>query len=229
MGKTIVYARVSTQDQNLDPQKNNLWNYTTDHLGIAPTAVEVLEDKSTGTNIDRSGYREMMQLVRNGDAERVVVRAIDRIGRDIRDIHDTIYEIVDDHNCGFHAVDDGITNEPGEEMDIAFQATLFGLSLAAEIKAKKVKENTLEGLRAAEAAGKWTTRPPYGFTTDDDGYLQPTDEFQQAREAILAVEEEGWSHRKASKHTGVPRRTIPNLLERKNLYLNEYGEMEASS
>lgn len=219
MGKTVVYARVSTEDQQLAPQVENLRDYVTGRLDVPVSDVEVLRDKSTGTNIDRSGYREMMQLVRSGDADRVVVRAIDRIGRDIRDIHDTIYEIVDDYDCGFHAVDDGLSSDGGE-MDIGFQATLFGLSLAAEIKAKKVKQNTVEGLRAAEAAGKWTTRPPYGFTTDDDGYLQPTEDFQKAVRAIRAVEEEGWSHRKASRHTGVPRRTIPNLIEREELYLD---------
>lgn len=224
MGNSVIYARVSTEDQNLDPQVENLWDYTTERLGIDGEDITVLRDKSTGTNIDRSGYREMMQLVRDGDADRVVVRAIDRIGRDLRDIHDTIYEIVDDHECGFHAVDDGLSSEAGEDMDIGFQASLFGLSLAAEIKAKKVKENTLEGLRAAEAAGKWTSRPPYGFTTDDDGFLQPNENYSKARDAIEAVEELGWSERKTARHTGVPRRTIPNVLDRKDLYLGEYEE-----
>lgn len=226
MGNSVIYARVSTEDQNLDPQVENLWDYTIERLGIDGENIMVLRDKSTGTNIDRSGYREMMELVRDNEADRVVVRAIDRIGRDLRDIHDTIYEIVDDHDCGFHAVDDGLTSESGDDMDIGFQAALFGLSLAAEIKAKKVKENTLEGLRAAEAAGKWTSRPPYGFTTDDDGYLQPNDNYSNARDAIEAVEELDWSQRKAARHTGVPRRTIPNLLERKDLYLGDYQESE---
>lgn len=222
MGTTVIYARVSTDDQQLGPQVENLRQYVTDQLGTPLSGTTVLRDKSTGTDIDRSGYREMMGLVRSGDADAVVVRAIDRIGRDLRDIHDTIYEIVDDHDCGFHAVADGLSATDGE-MDIGFQAALFGLSLAAEIKAKKVKQNTLEGLRAAERAGKWTKRPPYGFTTDDEGFLQPTDEFDKAVRAIRAVEDEGWSHRKAARHTGVARRTIPNLLERKELYLDDFA------
>ncbi|AFZ73752.1 recombinase family protein [Natronobacterium gregoryi] len=216
---TLIYARVSTEDQDLSHQEENLWNYATDSLGFPEDDIDVLRDKSTGTNIDRSGYREMMERVRAGDAESIIVREISRIGRDIRDIHDTVYEIVDDHDCGLYIKNDGLEVDADEELDIAFKSTMFGLSLAAEIKAKKVKENTLEGLRAAEQAGKCTTRPPYGFTTDDEGYLQPTDEFSNAREAIEAVEELGWSHRKTARHTGVPRRTIPNILERKDLYL----------
>jgi len=228
MGTTVIYARVSTEDQDLQQQEADLWDYTTERLGVDGADVEVLRDKSTGTNIDRSGYREMMQLVRSGEADRVVVRAIDRVGRDLRDIQDTIYEIVDDHGCDFHATQDGLRSE-GDDMDIGFKSALFGLSLAAEIKARKVKDNTMQGLRAAEAAGKWIGAPPYGFTTDDDGYLQPTEKFHNALEAIRAVDEAGWSHRKASRHTGVPRRTVPNLLERRELYLEEYDSPDAGN
>jgi DNA invertase Pin-like site-specific DNA recombinase len=224
MGETLIYARVSTADQDLDPQEANLWDYCTQRLGIREAEIDVERDKASGTTTDRSGYRTVMERVREDDIDRVVVRAIDRIGRDIRDIHDTIYEIVDDNDTGFHAVDDGLAQEPGDDMDIGFQATLFGLSLAAEVKAKKVRQNTLEGLRAAQAAGKWVGRPPFGFETDDDGYLQPTDDYNRARRAILGVEEEGWSQREAERRTGVPRRTIPALLERKDLYLNDMEE-----
>jgi hypothetical protein len=46
---------------------------------------------------------------------------------------------------------------------------------------------------------------------------------QPDREVLgrLPVDELGWSDRKAARHTGVPRRTIPNVVERKDLYLSE--------
>ena len=223
MGTTVIYARVSTEDQTLEQQEQDLWKYTTERIDVDANNIEVLRDKSTGTDIDHSGYREMMQLVRDGTADRVVVRAIDRIGLDVRDIHETIYEIVDDHGCDFHATQDGLHSE-GEDMDIDFQSALSGFSLAAEIRARKVKHNTIQaiqGLRAAEEAGKWAGRPPYGFWTDEDGYLQPTEEFSTAVDAIKAVEQLGWSHRRTARHTGIPRRTVPNILERKDLYLSE--------
>jgi len=98
------------------------------------------------------------------------------------------------------------------------------LAWGAELEAKKIKENTIEGLRAAEAEGKWLGRPPYGFSTDDDGYLQPNENYSNAIQAIEGVEELDWSHRKAARHSGVPRRTVPNLLERKELYLTHQEE-----
>lgn len=222
MPATVIYARVSTDDQDLDAQQDNLWDYTVNSLGVDPEDIIVREDQSTGTNTDRSGYREMMRLVREGEAERVVVREVTRIGRDFRDIHETVHEIVEDHGVGLSVVNDNLEIDPGDEISMRDKMFLSMLAWGAELEAKKIRENTIEGLRAAEKAGKWTSRPPYGFTTDDDGYLQPTDEFGNAVRAIRAVEDEGMSHRKASRHTGVPRRTIPNLLDRKELYLDEY-------
>ncbi|WP_418286757.1 recombinase family protein [Halorubrum sp. DTA46] len=46
------------------------------------------------------------------------------------------------------------------------------------------------------------------------------------RELMELVEDEGWSHRKVSRHSRVPRRTVPDLLERKDLYLDKFDVSE---
>ena len=219
MVTTAIYTRVSTADQDLEHQKESLWDYV-DELDLETDDVEVIEDKSTGTNTDRIGYRDLMDGVKNGDIEVVVVRSVTRIARDMRDLYSTVDTLVE-HNCGLYIKNDDIEIEPGEDMGMRDKILFNTFALAAELEAEMIRERTLEGLRAAEQAGKWTSRPPYGFTTDDEGYLQPGEDFQKAVNAILAIKEEGMSHRKASRHTGVPRRTIPNLLEREDLYLGE--------
>lgn len=222
--KTVIYARVSTEDQDLEHQRDNLWQYATERLGVDPSSIEVLTDKATGTNQRRSGYREMMELVRAGDVERVIVREVTRIGRNFRDIHETVHEIVEDLGVGLSVVNDNLEIEPGDDLSMQDKMFLSMLAWGAELEAKKIKENTLAGLRAAEAEGKWLGRPPYGFSTNDDGYLQPDDDYGKAIQAIEAVDELGWSHRKAARHSGVPRRTIPNILDRKELYIKHREE-----
>jgi DNA invertase Pin-like site-specific DNA recombinase len=224
MGETVIYARVSTADQDLTNQQENLHEYAVDRLNVDADDITVLRDKSTGTNTDRSGYREMMSLVRDGDADRVVVREVTRIGRNFRDIHEIVHEIVEDHNVGLSIVNDNLEIEPGDDLNMRDKMFLSMLAWGAELEAKKIKQNTIEGLRAAEEAGKWVGHPPYGFTTDDDGYLQPNENFGNALDAIEAVEELGWSDRKAARHSGVPRRTVPNVIDRKDLYLNERSD-----
>ncbi|KOX93253.1 recombinase family protein [Halorubrum tropicale] len=223
---TIIYARVSKADQNLAHQEDNLWKYATDNLGVDGDDIDVLSDKSTGTDTDRSGYREMLARVRDADADRVIVREITRLGRTMREISENVHEIVQDHGVGLHVMNDQLEVEPGDELTMRDKMLLNVLAWSAELEAKKIQENTRAGLRAAEAAGKWVGRPPYGFSTDDDGYLQPTENFSKAREAIIAVEEKGWSDRKAARHSGVPRRTVPNVVDRKDLYLEEHEPPE---
>lgn len=218
---TIIYARVSKPEQNLEHQRENLWAYATEELGVPGEEIDVLSDKSTGTDTDRSGYRNMIERVREGDVDRVIVREVTRLGRTMREISENVHEMVQDHGIGLYVMNDNLEVEAEEGLSMQDKMLLNVLAWAAELEAKKIKENTLAGLRAAEDAGKWTTRPPYGFTTDDEGYLQPNENFDKAIRAIRAVEDEDWSHRKASRHTGVPRRTIPNILERKELYLAE--------
>lgn len=223
MPSATIYARVSTSDQDLEHQKESLWEYVDEELPFDRGDVEVLQDQSTGTNTDRSGYRKLMERVKNEETDAVVVRSVTRVARDMRDLYSTVDDLVE-NGCGLYIMNDGIEIPPGEDLGMRDKILFNTFALAAELEAEMIRERTLEGLRAAEKAGKWTSRPPYGFTTDDDGYLQPTDEFNQAVRAIRAVEDKGMSDRKAARHSGVPRRTIPNLLERKELYLSEFGE-----
>jgi len=219
MARIAIYARVSTADQNIEQQKESLWDYV-DELPFSVDDVEVIEDTSTGTNTDRSGYRRLMQLVEEDEIDAVVVRSVTRIARDMRDLYSTVDDLVE-HDCGLYIKNDSIEFPPGGDMEMRDKILFNTLALASELEAEMIRERAIEGLRAAEEAGKWTTRPPYGFTTNDDGYLAPSEDFDKAVRAILAVEEEEMSHRKASRHSGVPRRTIPAILERKDLYLSE--------
>lgn len=224
MGDSIIYARVSTGKQDIEHQRENLWSYATEDLGVDEADLDVLSDVATGTNTDRSGYREMMRRVRDGDVERVIVREVTRLGRTMRAISENVHEMIEDHDVGLFVMNDSIEVEPSGELDMRDKMLLNVLAWSAELEAKKIKENIHAGLRAAEDAGKWVGRPPYGFTTDADGYLQPNENFSNAYQAIRAIEDDGWSKRKASRHSGVPRSTLGNILERKDLYEAEAPE-----
>lgn len=95
------------------------------------------------------------------------------------------------------------------------------LGIAAELEHKLTKERTKAGLQAAKEAGEHTGRPPFGFSTDSDSYLVPNDDYDTARAVIEMVEEDGESIRAASRHTGVARATIRNILDCEVLYLGD--------
>jgi DNA invertase Pin-like site-specific DNA recombinase len=219
---TTIYARVSTPEQDIGQQKEKLWNHAIDELEIDPSNIDVLEDEATGSNTDRDGYQEMMHRVREGETARVIVRSITRLGRNMRDLNDAVHEIVEDNGCGLVVVNDGLHIEPEtEELNLEQKAILYGLSFAADIEHEMIKQRTIDGLRAAEEAGKRIGRPIYGFTSED-GNLRPDDEeYEKAVQAIIAKEELGWSDRRVQRQIGVPRRTVPSVVERRDIYLGE--------
>jgi len=78
----VLYCRVSTVEQNLDRQKVNeeQYNYT-------------VEDKCSGSIpfFERQGGIEIKKLVEKGLVSSLSVWQIDRLGRDLRDIMNTIH------------------------------------------------------------------------------------------------------------------------------------------
>ena len=69
----IGYARVSTEDQNLELQREAL---------TKAGCQKVFEDKVSGTRADRPGLAKTLEMLREGDA--LVVWKLDRLGRSVK-------------------------------------------------------------------------------------------------------------------------------------------------
>ena len=78
----IGYARVSTQDQNLDLQREALAK-----VGCR----KLFEDKVSGTRAERPGLAKALEMLREGDT--LVVWKLDRLGRSVRQLVDLIGEL----------------------------------------------------------------------------------------------------------------------------------------
>ncbi|TXH13984.1 MAG: recombinase family protein, partial [Gammaproteobacteria bacterium] len=69
----VGYARVSTQDQNLDMQRKALTE-----AGCG----KLFEEKATGSQTDRPGLMQTLEFAREGDT--LVVWKLDRLGRSVK-------------------------------------------------------------------------------------------------------------------------------------------------
>src|SRR5712691_1409424 len=135
----IGYARVSTDEQNLDLQRDALLK-----AGVA--AKDIFTDKVTGTQSDRPGLTEALSHLRAGDT--LVVWRLDRLGRSLRDLIDRLLDL-DQRGIGFKSLTEAIdTTTPGGKLIFHIFGSL------AEFERDLIRERTTAGLAAARARGR---------------------------------------------------------------------------
>jgi DNA invertase Pin-like site-specific DNA recombinase len=96
MGMRIGYARVSTQDQNLDLQRDALKQASCD---------KIIEDTASGGKTQRSGLDRVRELLRAGDV--LVVWRLDRLGRSLRHLIELLTEL-EQAGIGFQSITEAI-------------------------------------------------------------------------------------------------------------------------
>src|SRR5215213_5450969 len=133
----IGYARVSTDDQNLDLQRDAL-----EKAGCE----RIFTDRVTGTKAERKGLTEALSHLRSGDT--LIVWRLDRLGRSLRHLIDTVTDL-QERGIGFKSLQESIdTTTSGGKL--VFH--IFGA--LAEFEREIIKERTLAGLQAARARGR---------------------------------------------------------------------------
>ena len=70
--KIFGYARVSSKEQNLDRQIDELKKYV-------PNSVDIITEKQSGKDFDRPEYKKLRMMMRSGDT--LYLMSLDRLGR----------------------------------------------------------------------------------------------------------------------------------------------------
>jgi len=133
----IGYARVSTQDQNLDLQTDAL---------IKAGCQKVFDDKISGSRAQRPGLAKALEVLREGDT--LVVWKLDRLGRSVKNLVDLVGEL---HKQGvqFKSLTDAIdTGTPSGRFFFHVMASL------AEMERELTVERTRAGLEIAKQSGR---------------------------------------------------------------------------
>lgn len=164
----IGYARVSTDDQNLDAQ--------TDALKAAG-AERIFSDKISGAKRDRPELVALLDQLRPGDV--VVVAKYDRLARSLRDLLDLV-EMIKDRGAGFRSLAEDIdTTTPAGRLVFHVFASI------AQFERERIAERTKEGLQAAKARGRIGGRPP-ALTTDQKAEVRRMRDDEQRHVSEIA-------------------------------------------
>lgn len=138
----IGYARVSTQDQNLDLQVDALRKVGCERIFF---------DKISGSTADRPQLSKALNACEHGDT--LVVWRLDRLGRSLKHLVLAVSEL-GERGVGFKTCCDGIdtTTSAGRLVFHIFAAL-------AEFERCLIKERTIAGLEAARQRGRKGGRP----------------------------------------------------------------------
>jgi DNA invertase Pin-like site-specific DNA recombinase len=138
----IGYARVSTEDQTIDLQRDALQH---------ARCCELYEDHATGKNTARPQLEACLKSLREGDA--LVVWRLDRLVRNLSDLVRLVADL-ERRNINFESLTEKIeTRSPAGKLVFHVFAAL------AEFERNLIRERTVAGLKAARARGRMGGRP----------------------------------------------------------------------
>lgn len=145
----IGYMRVSKADgsQATDLQLDAL-------VAAAVAAEHIYEDMASGRKDDRPGLASCLKALRQGDT--LVVWKLDRLGRNLRHLINTVHELT------ARGVGLKVLSGHGAAIDTTTAAgkLVFGIFAAlAEFERELISERTVAGLASARARGRKGGRP----------------------------------------------------------------------
>ena len=197
----IRYARVSTLDQKTDRQTVDASSYDL-----------VVEDKCSGTIpfFEREGGKKIKLLIERGCNMELEVKSLDRLGRDLLDVLNTIL-FFNSHKISIYFVSQGLKtlNEKGEENAVA-KMVISILGVISEMEKKNINERTREGIEIAKALGKYKGRNQ--GTKEDVHYFLSKPKNKKALDYL----KKGFKNSEVSKITGLSINTIVKIRKYAN-------------
>ena len=187
--RVIGYARVSTDDQNLDMQQIAIEKYAKDkNLDLV-----MYVEKISSRNDERAELNNAMKAATAGDL--FVVYKLDRLARSTKEL----YQLTDhlkNKNVDFVSINDAFdTSTPTGR-------AMFGmLAVFAEFERDIIQQRTKAGLEAARKRGRIGGRPPVD---------------EKTKRHIITLFNAGESAIDISKEFGIARSTVYKILNSNN-------------
>lgn len=200
----LLYTRISTVEQKNDRQVKNAKDFD-----------YVVEDKCSGATpfFERDGGKRIEKMITKNQVTKISVHQIDRLGRNLLDILNTIAYFNKKNIC-IHFIQQGIKtlNDDGTENAIS-KMIISVLGVVAEMERNLIKERQAEGIAIAKAKGIYKGRLK--------GTRESNLDFLNKPKVKLAIDylEKGMKGVEVKKLTGLHPNTITKI-KRINQFLN---------
>lgn len=190
---TAIYVRVSTRSQDHRSQLPDLERWSEAHDG----EVVWFKDKFTGRTMNRPGMDKMLDSLRSGKLERIVVWRLDRLGRTTKGLCD-LFDELRDRKADLVSIKDGFSlDSPAGRLHARILASV------AEYENEVRRERVLAGQAVARRKGKTWGGSEKGWrwkVTDDQ--VAAIHEMKAAGKPIAQI----------ARVTGLSRPTVYRVL-----------------
>ena len=203
---TAIYARLSVENSGKDDDGNSLQNQIAvceDYLDGCPhlRLTEVYSDNGkTGTVFDRPAWNRLMDDVRTGKVQCIVVRDLSRFGRDYVETGNYLEKIFPALGTRFISVKENFDNftcgNAMESLSVSLQ------NLVNAMYSRDISKKVSTALRAQMETGRFRNRNlPYGYLWNEDKTAYVVDE--EAAAVVRQIFE--WKRQEVSVYTIVER------------------------
>ena len=159
-----LYPRVSTEDQSrfghsLDEQKERMLKLC-DYKNYE--VYKVYEDAGiSAKDMNRPAFQEMIQDIKDGKINKIIVHKLDRLTRSIKDLEE-ICTFLDQNNCSLESISEDInTSSANGKFFIRM------LTILAQLEIERTSERTKFGMVGAVKKGHFVGRAPIGYDKVD--------------------------------------------------------------
>lgn len=159
-----LYPRVSTEDQfrnghSLDEQKERMLKLC-DYKNYE--VYKVYEDAGiSAKNMNRPAFQEMIQDIKDGKINKIIVYKLDRLTRSIKDLEE-ICTSLEDNNCSLESMCEDINTSTANG-----KFFIRMLTILAQLEIERTSERTKFGMVGAVKKGHFVGRPPIGYDKVD--------------------------------------------------------------
>jgi site-specific DNA recombinase len=179
--RTIAYVRVSTEDQattgvSLDAQEARVGVHC---AAMGWDVSEVVRDAGeSAKSLKRPGITQILERVRAGAVERIIVAKLDRLTRSIRDLSDLI------DLCAKHDVALVSVAETLDTSSAAGRMVVNMLGVVGQWEREAIAERTSVALSHKRRSGLAYSTTPFGFRREGNALLPDALEQKALRKAI---------------------------------------------
>lgn len=182
----LGYARVSTSDQNLDRQLDQLTEQGCERI---------FKEKITGTKRERLELEKLLDQLRPGDT--IIVSELSRLSRSVKDLFQ-IVDIIKQKNANLKSLKEPWADTTTPQGNLMF--TIFaGIS---QFDRDLISQRTKEGLVSARARGRKGGRPSF-----------PNKDVELA---LKMYDSKEYSISEIKKATGISKTTLYRYIDQRN-------------